>query len=104
MNKKKITIKNFNNYTIFTFYNEDHTLGNILKYTINSNPLVEYVGYNVPYPSENIMHLKICSFNKEQTNHLMLGLKNSSEIGTLFDNLFCAKNEVRNNLFKYQAI
>jgi DNA-directed RNA polymerase I and III subunit RPAC2 len=100
MYKKKIIIKNLKNYTVFTFYNEDHTLGNILKYTINSNPFVDYVGYNVPYPTENIMHLKICSSNNEQSNHLMLGLKNSSEIGTIFDNMFCTKNEVRYNFFK----
>jgi DNA-directed RNA polymerase I and III subunit RPAC2 len=100
MNKKKILIKICNNYRLYTFYNEDHTLGNILKYIISSNPLVEYVGYNVPNPSENIMYLKICSKNKEKANQLILGLKNASETSILFGNLFSIKIETQNYIFK----
>ena len=94
-----IKIKTSKNYSVYTFYNQDHSLGNILKYIINSNPLVDYVGYNIPNPSENILYLKISSKNNEQTNHLMLGLKNSYEIGVSFDNLFSTKMEKRKDIF-----
>nr|UXY87984.1 DNA-deirected RNA polymerases I and III 16kDa polypeptide [Cryptomonas curvata] len=99
MNKLKILIKTSNYFTLYTFYNEDHTLGNILKYIISTNPLVEYISYNVPYPSENIMYLKICSKNNEKSNQLILGLKNANEMGILIDNLFSTKIELRNFIF-----
>ena len=99
MLKKKILIKTSNNYTLYTFYNEDHTLGNILKNIMSTNPLIEYVGYNVPNPSENIMYLKICSKNKEKANQLILGLKNASEMGLLINNLFSVKIDTRNYIF-----
>jgi DNA-directed RNA polymerase I and III subunit RPAC2 len=92
MIKKKIIIKCYNKYATITFFNENHTLGNILRYVIQSNPFVEFIGYNIPYPSENILNLKIYSNNNEQINHLILGLKNGSEIGILLDNLFCIKS------------
>ena len=41
------------------FINEDHTLGNMLRYILSKQPQVEFVGYAVPHPSENTMNLRL---------------------------------------------
>ncbi|KAL1923282.1 uncharacterized protein VTP21DRAFT_8262 [Calcarisporiella thermophila] len=38
---------------------EDHTLGNSLRYMIMKNPNVSYCGYSVPHPSSNKIHIRI---------------------------------------------
>ncbi|KAL9102906.1 MAG: hypothetical protein Q9163_001998 [Psora crenata] len=46
----------------FEFENEDHTLGNALRYTIMKNPEVELCGYSIPHPSEAKMNLRIQTY------------------------------------------
>lgn len=43
----------------FTLHNEDHTLGNTLRYMLNKTPEVSFVGYSVPHPSEPNMNLRV---------------------------------------------
>ncbi|OQR78056.1 DNA-directed RNA polymerases I and III subunit RPAC2-like [Tropilaelaps mercedesae] len=43
----------------FLLENEDHTLGNALRYMIMKNPAVEFCGYAIPHPSERTIHLRI---------------------------------------------
>ena len=88
MKKKKILFKKKDNCSIYTFYNEDHTLGNIIRFLIQTNPFVNYIGYNIPHPSENILNIKIISNKKDHLNYLILGLKNASEICIMVDSLF----------------
>ncbi|KAL6070804.1 RNA polymerase subunit AC19 [Balamuthia mandrillaris] len=38
---------------------EDHTLGNALRYILMRNPDVEFCGYSVPHPSEDKMNVRI---------------------------------------------
>lgn len=46
----------------FIIKNEDHTLGNLLRYVITRYPDVEFCGYSMPHPSEAKMHIRIqCS-------------------------------------------
>ncbi|KAK7520967.1 putative DNA-directed RNA polymerases I and III 16 kDa polypeptide [Phyllosticta citriasiana] len=47
----------------FEFENEDHTLGNALRYIIMKNPSVEFCGYSIPHPSENKMNLRIQTYD-----------------------------------------
>ncbi|KAI1920963.1 RNA polymerase subunit AC19 [Ophidiomyces ophidiicola] len=47
----------------FEFEGEDHTLGNILRYTIMKNPEVEFCGYVLPHPSEFKMNLRIQTYD-----------------------------------------
>ncbi|KAF4543488.1 putative dna-directed rna polymerase i and iii 14 kda polypeptide protein [Lasiodiplodia theobromae] len=47
----------------FEFENEDHTLGNALRYIIMKNPAVEFCGYSIPHPSENKMNLRIQTYD-----------------------------------------
>eukprot|EP00166_Cyanidium_caldarium_P002801 ctg_276.g180 len=38
---------------------EDHTLGNLLRYLLAKHKDVEFAGYNIPHPSENLLNLRI---------------------------------------------
>ncbi|KAI1008099.1 hypothetical protein K3495_g141 [Podosphaera aphanis] len=46
----------------FQFKNEDHTLGNALRYIIMKNPDVEFCGYSIPHPSEPLMNVRIQTY------------------------------------------
>ena len=43
----------------YSFLNEDHTLGNLLRNQIIKNSHVEFCAYSVPHPSEPIMNVRI---------------------------------------------
>ena len=43
----------------YSFYNEDHTLGNVLRNVLIKNKSVEFCAYSVPHPSEPLMNLRI---------------------------------------------
>jgi DNA-directed RNA polymerase subunit L len=43
----------------FAFENEDHTLGNSLRYMLMKSPHVAFCGYSVPHPSEPKMNLRL---------------------------------------------
>lgn len=47
----------------FQFDNEDHTLGNALRYIIMKNPDVEFCGYSIPHPSEAKMNIRIQTYD-----------------------------------------
>jgi len=38
---------------------EDHTMGNALRFVLVRNPKVEFAGYSVPHPAENKVHVRI---------------------------------------------
>lgn len=48
----------------FQISEEDHTLGNSLRYIIMKNPDVEFCGYSIPHPSENLLNLRIQTYGK----------------------------------------
>jgi len=43
----------------FTFRDEDHTLGNALRYMLARNRDVEFAGYSIPHPSDPVMNLRV---------------------------------------------
>jgi DNA-directed RNA polymerase I and III subunit RPAC2 len=43
----------------FIIAQEDHTIGNALRWIIIQNPEVEYCGYSIPTPFEDVMHMRI---------------------------------------------
>ncbi|KAI9017643.1 putative DNA-directed RNA polymerase [Gaertneriomyces semiglobifer] len=43
----------------FCLTDEDHTLGNSLRYIIMKNPAVNFCGYSIPHPSEFKVHIRI---------------------------------------------
>ncbi|KAK9366446.1 DNA-directed RNA polymerase [Lipomyces kononenkoae] len=48
----------------FRILQEDHTLGNALRYMIMKNPDVEFCGYSIPHPSEAAMNLRIQTYGE----------------------------------------
>eukprot|EP00922_Rhytidocystis_sp_ex-Travisia-forbesii_P025183 GHVS01036980.1.p1 GENE.GHVS01036980.1~~GHVS01036980.1.p1 ORF type:complete len:142 (+),score=23.93 GHVS01036980.1:84-509(+) len=43
----------------FVIPNEDHSLGNALRWVIMQDPSVEFCGYSVPHPSERLIALRL---------------------------------------------
>ncbi|KAI8622757.1 DNA-directed RNA polymerase [Chytriomyces sp. MP71] len=43
----------------FVLKDEDHTLGNSLRYLLMKNPAVAFCGYSLPHPSEYKVNLRI---------------------------------------------
>ncbi|KAL3879047.1 hypothetical protein ACJMK2_031361 [Sinanodonta woodiana] len=64
----------------FIFRNEDHTLGNALRYIIMRNPDVQFCGYSVPHPSENKINCRIQTFGVPATEVLKKGLKDLNKV------------------------
>uniref|UniRef100_A0A452H8T1 DNA-directed RNA polymerases I and III subunit RPAC2 n=1 Tax=Gopherus agassizii TaxID=38772 RepID=A0A452H8T1_9SAUR len=47
------------NCVTFVLHDEDHTLGNSLRYMIMKNPEVEFCGYSITHPSESKINFRI---------------------------------------------
>ncbi|KAF8004895.1 DNA-directed RNA polymerase I and III subunit RPAC2 [Metschnikowia aff. pulcherrima] len=78
----------------FQIIDEDHTLGNALRYMIMKNPEVEFCGYSIPHPSENKMNVRIQTYgNITATEALHQGLDNLLEMCTQIEDTFSEKIE-----------
>lgn len=65
----------------FSLKEEDHTLGNSLRYIIMKNPDVEFCGYSLPHPSEAKLHLRIQMYdNKSAVEALFKGLDDLEQL------------------------
>lgn len=73
----------------FMLRNEDHTLGNALRYVLIKNPDVRFCGYSIPHPSENIMNIRVETYGRPATGlfrKALLDLRAMAEhIGTAFE-------------------
>ncbi|KAI6148582.1 DNA-directed RNA polymerase [Pisolithus tinctorius] len=47
----------------YQIFDETHTMGNALRWMIMKNPKVQFCGYSVPHPSENLIQLRIQMFD-----------------------------------------
>mmetsp|Transcript_12869 Transcript_12869/g.17654 ORF Transcript_12869/g.17654 Transcript_12869/m.17654 type:complete len:103 (+) Transcript_12869:329-637(+) len=47
----------------FIFGNEDHTLGNALRYILMERPETDFCGYSVPHPYEPKMNVRLQTVN-----------------------------------------
>ncbi|KAF7316265.1 RBP11-like subunits of RNA polymerase [Mycena indigotica] len=43
----------------YQIFDESHTIGNPLRWMLMKNPKVEFCGYSVPHPSENLIQVRI---------------------------------------------
>ncbi|KAG6410625.1 hypothetical protein SASPL_128690 [Salvia splendens] len=43
----------------FTFTDEDHTLANSIRYILNQDPRVSFVGYSIPHPSDARVNIRV---------------------------------------------
>ncbi|CAI2383028.1 unnamed protein product [Moneuplotes crassus] len=72
-------IEDDNKNATFTFYDEEHTLGNVLRNTLIKNKNVDFCGYTVPHPSEPYMKLRVQSNKKDAKVVLKHGFKRISK-------------------------
>lgn len=78
----------------FQVLDEDHTLGNALRYIIMKNPEVEFCGYSIPHPSENKLNIRIQTYgNITAMEALHQGMDNLSELCTHVEVAFTEKVE-----------
>jgi len=56
----------------FEIENEDHTLGNALRWIIMKNPDVEFCGYSIPHPAENKMNFRIQTYDDNPAIDILL--------------------------------
>eukprot|EP00188_Purpureofilum_apyrenoidigerum_P004195 Plantae.Rhodophyta-Purpureofilum_apyrenoidigerum.ctg4623.p1 GENE.Plantae.Rhodophyta-Purpureofilum_apyrenoidigerum.ctg4623~~Plantae.Rhodophyta-Purpureofilum_apyrenoidigerum.ctg4623.p1 ORF type:complete len:116 (-),score=23.71 Plantae.Rhodophyta-Purpureofilum_apyrenoidigerum.ctg4623:840-1187(-) len=45
----------------FILTDEDHTLGNAVRYMLARRPTIDFVGYSIPHPSENRLNIRVQS-------------------------------------------
>ncbi|KAL2753326.1 hypothetical protein ACRALDRAFT_2043770 [Sodiomyces alcalophilus JCM 7366] len=64
----------------FEFRNENHTLGNALRFIIMKNPDVEFCAYTIPHPSEPLMNLRIQTYDGTAVAALSKGLKDLQDM------------------------
>lgn len=78
----------------FQILDEDHTLGNALRYIIMKNPEVEFCGYSIPHPSENKLNIRIQTYgNVTAMEALHQGMDNLAELCTHVEETFSEKIE-----------
>ncbi|CAH1777509.1 unnamed protein product [Owenia fusiformis] len=64
----------------FVLHNEDHTLGNSLRYMVMKNPAIEFCGYTIPHPSENKINFRIQTRGGPAVDALQKGLTDLKEV------------------------
>eukprot|EP00245_Coleochaete_scutata_P015430 TRINITY_DN6876_c0_g2_i1.p1 TRINITY_DN6876_c0_g2~~TRINITY_DN6876_c0_g2_i1.p1 ORF type:complete len:125 (+),score=17.56 TRINITY_DN6876_c0_g2_i1:80-454(+) len=45
--------------TTFSLTEEDHTIGNAVRYVLNQDPRTSFCGYSVPHPSESRVNIRL---------------------------------------------
>ncbi|XP_055816203.1 uncharacterized protein LOC129885799 [Solanum dulcamara] len=43
----------------FSFTDEDHTLANAVRFTLNQDPRVTFCGYSIPHPSDARVNIRV---------------------------------------------
>ncbi|QLG70340.1 hypothetical protein HG535_0A02790 [Zygotorulaspora mrakii] len=73
----------------FQIVDEDHTLGNALRYIIMKNPDVEFCGYSIPHPSENLLNIRIQTYGESTAvDVLHKGLKDLTDLCDVVEEKF----------------
>ncbi|CAI1681604.1 hypothetical protein SEUBUCD646_0N02070 [Saccharomyces eubayanus] len=76
----------------FQIVEEDHTLGNALRYIIMKNPDVEFCGYSIPHPSENLLNVRIQTYGETTAvEALQKGLKDLMDLCDVVESKFTEK-------------
>jgi len=77
----------------FQFKEEDHTLGNALRYIIMKNPDVEFCGYSIPHPSEELMNIRIQTYQGTAVEALLKGLDDLIDLCDIVSEKFVASRK-----------
>lgn len=79
----------------FTFTDEDHTLGNALRYVLMKNKAVELCGYSIPHPSDNKMNLRLQTYKKPATQVLHEAIAQLKEMAETIKTKFAQEEDRR---------
>ncbi|CAL9107489.1 unnamed protein product [Musa textilis] len=60
----------------FSLMDEDHTLANSVRYTLNQDPRVIFCGYSIPHPSENKVNIRVQTTGDPAKDVLKDGFQN----------------------------
>ena len=72
----------------YTFRNEDHTLGNILRYMLMKDSNTLFCGYSIPHPSEDLMNIRLQTKEVDTNKSMGLAMDRIIEIGDILFNKF----------------
>ncbi|KAG0701145.1 DNA-directed RNA polymerase [Suillus ampliporus] len=73
----------------YQIFDESHTIGNALRWMIMKNPKVEFCGYSVPHPSENLIQLRIQMYDGlSSLNALLEALTNLDAVCETVENKY----------------
>ncbi|CAK7273505.1 RNA polymerase subunit AC19 [Sporothrix epigloea] len=64
----------------FEFLEENHTMGNALRFIIMKNPDVEFCAYAIPHPSEAKMNIRIQTYEGTAIDALEKGLRDLQDL------------------------
>jgi len=64
----------------FIIKDEDHTLGNALRYALMKNPKVEFAGYSIPHPLDNAINIRVQTTGAPATDVVEEGLDQLQEM------------------------
>ena len=77
------------NTATFSIKDEDHTVGNSLRFMIMKNPEVMFCGYSIPHPSEFKIHIRIqTNGNITALEALLKGLDDLSDLCSVLEDEF----------------
>ena len=65
----------------FTLHNEDHTIGNTLRYMLCKMPETSFAGYSVPHPAEPKLNIRLQTVGPPATEVLHNALGTVYEVG-----------------------
>ncbi|KAK4621420.1 DNA-directed RNA polymerases I and III subunit RPAC2 [Fulvia fulva] len=78
----------------YSFENEDHTLGNALRYMLTKDPDVEFCGYSIPHPSEPFMNIRIQTWDGVHTDIVLRrALENLAHLCDAVEEKFVASRD-----------
>lgn len=60
----------------FRLQDEDHTLGNALRYLLSKNEDVEFCGCSIPHPSDSFVNIRVQTYGKPATDVFEKSLNN----------------------------
>lgn len=93
-NRNRLGIQGDLKNATYSFYDEDHTLGNLLRNQIVKNKTIEFCAYSVPHPSEPICNVRIqCAeyMEADANQALRHGLKRISKTCDVLNEKFEAR-------------
>lgn len=64
----------------YQFTDEDHTLGNALRYMLMRIPDTEFCGYSIPHPSENKLNLRLQTTGRNSNEVLLQGFSQLDQV------------------------